>query len=100
MYNWLEFQTYLVIQYFYTLDSYDYDKCSYHLSSHKAIPILLALFPMLYIAATWLIYFIIGSLYLLISFTYFTCSPHILNPFSFRSQEVGDSFFKGCTQNG
>ena len=52
------------------------------------------LYPILYISWLWLIYFATGSLYLLISLTYF--SPlHILNPsgnpklnFSFSNMEI------------
>ena len=41
---------------------------SYHLSPHKVITILLTIFPVLRITSPWL-YFITGSLYLLIPFT-------------------------------
>lgn len=48
-------------------------KCSYHLSPQQIITLLLTVFPLLYLSSFCVIYFITGSLYLLIPFTYFTC---------------------------
>ena len=64
-----------MIQYFYTLQNDHHDKSSYHLSWYKVIKIL-TIFPMLYISSPWLIYFVTGNLYLLISLTDFTHPPH------------------------
>ena len=46
-------------------------KPSNHLLLCKLITILLTIFPMFYIVVLWLVYFITGSLYLLIPFIYF-----------------------------
>ena len=56
----------IVILYLYTLQNDHHDKSSYHLAPYKVIIILLTIFPMLYITSLQLIYFITGSLYLLI----------------------------------
>ena len=60
----------IVIWYFYTLWD-DHHKSSYHLSPCKVMTILLTIFLMLYSSLLWFIYFIIGSLYFVIPFTYF-----------------------------
>ena len=64
----------IVIWYFYTLQN-NRHKSSYHLSPYKVITMSLIIFPVLYILSPWLIYFVIGSLYLLIFLTYFTHLP-------------------------
>ena len=64
----------IVIWHLYTLWD-DHRKFSYHLSPFKVITTLLTIFPILYITSPWLIYFITGSLCLLIPFTYFTHPP-------------------------
>ena len=45
------------------------------LSLYKVITVLLTIFPRLFITSSWLINSIAGSLYLLISFTYFVPQP-------------------------
>ena len=50
-------------------------KCNYHLSPCQVIKVLLTIFPMLYFLSLWSIYFITGSLYLLITFAYFIYPP-------------------------
>ena len=50
-----------------------HDMSSYHVSPYKVIT-LLTIFTVLYIISLRLIYFVIGSLYLLISFTYLPTS--------------------------
>ena len=67
----------VVIHYFYTLQKHHRRQSSYHLSPCKVITVLLPVFPMLYISFPWLIYFVRGSFYPLISLTYFT---HPLTP--------------------
>ena len=47
----------------------------FFLFPYKVIKILLTLFPMLHITSPWLIYFITGSLYLLVPFPYFAHPP-------------------------
>ena len=59
-YNWhtmlYYFQMYkIVIWQFYTLLTAHQGKCSYHLSPHNRIAILLTIFPMLYFSSPWLI---------------------------------------------
>ena len=69
----------ITIWYFYILRNDHHDKSSYHLSPYKVMTILLTIFSMLYISSLWLIYFVTGSLYLLIPITYFTSpvwQPH------------------------
>ena len=61
-------------QYLYILWN-GHHNSNYHLSPYNIIKILLTIIPMLYITSLWLMYFIIGSLYLLLPFTYFVC-PH------------------------
>lgn len=79
-YNWhtvfvLDYN--ILLQHLYTL--YDHHhKFSNHLSPYKIIIILLAFFPMLYITSLYLLYFLNGSLYLLLRFTFFTHSPTTL----------------------
>ena len=58
----------ILIQYFCTFQN------SYHLSPHR-INILLTIFLMLCISSLWLIYFIIGNLYFLISLACCTHPP-------------------------
>ena len=73
-FNWSVFQVFnIVIQQFYTLcnDS----KVSIFLLLCNVITILLTIFPVPYFSSVWLIYFITGSSYLLIPFTYFSHSP-------------------------
>ena len=70
-----------VIHYFYTLQKHHRSQSSYHLSPYKVITVLLPVFPMLYISFPWLIYFVRGSFYPLISLTYFT-HPLIPQPSS------------------
>ena len=48
-----------------------HDKCSNHLSQYKVITILLTIFLVLDIVSMWLVYFINGGLYHLISFICF-----------------------------
>ena len=60
------------------LQNNQHDMSSYHLSLYKVNTILLALFPLLYITSSWFIYFITGSLYLLIPFTHFAHPPTFL----------------------
>ena len=55
----------------------DHHKSSYHLAPYKVNTLLLTILPLLYVSPLWLIYFVTGSLYLLISLTYFT---HPTNP--------------------
>ena len=62
----------IVILHFYALQKDHHDKSSYQLSSYKVIKILLAIFPTPYISSPWLIYFVTGNLYLLISLIHFT----------------------------
>ena len=74
VFNWLtilySFQMYnKVIQYFCTLQNDHLVKSSCRLSPYKVITILLAIFPVLYVHL-WDLF--ITSLYLLISFTYFS----------------------------
>ena len=61
----------IVIWYFYTLQNDHHDKSSYHLSPYKNT-LLLAVLPKLSFLSLWLIYFIIGNMYLLISLTFLT----------------------------
>ena len=61
-----------MILYYYIWQNDHPNKSSYHLSSYKDVAILFTTFPMLYISSQWLICFVTGSLYLLISLTYFT----------------------------
>ena len=69
------FQGYsIVVQHLYTLWNDLHDKSRSHLSPYKVTTILLAIFPMLYIASPC-IYYMTGSLYVLILFTYFIHSP-------------------------
>ena len=71
-----EFLVYnILIQYFYTLQNDHQGKSSYHLSPYKDNIFLLTIFPTLYISSLWFIYFVSGSLYLLISLTYFSRPP-------------------------
>ena len=64
----------IAIRYLYTLQNDHHDKSSYHPSLHKDIALLLTRFPVLYITSPWLVCFITGSRYFLISFTYRTQS--------------------------
>ena len=74
------FQVYnIVIWYFYISQNDHHDKSSYYLSPYKFIMILLTISPMLYISSLWLIYFVTGSVYLLISLTCFT-PPSLPSP--------------------
>ena len=52
----------------------------YHLSPFNIITILWTIFPILYMKSLWLIYFITGSLCLLIPFTYFAHRPPAQQP--------------------
>ena len=74
-YNWTttlcEFLVHnIVIRYFCTFQNDHCNKSSCHLSPYKDTTKLLTIFPTLYISYLWLIYFVIESLYLLISLTY------------------------------
>ena len=75
-YNWPTLCEFLVrdivIQCFRPLQNDHNGKSSYHLSSHKDTRWLSTLLPTLNISHLWLIYFVTGSLYLLISLTYFS----------------------------
>ena len=55
------------------------NKSSNHLSLHKVTTLLLNIFLFLFIVSLWLIYFVIGGLYLLIFFTYFA-PPLVTTP--------------------
>ena len=55
-----------------------HNKSSCHLSPYKDITLLLTIFPTLNISYLWLIYFVTGSSYFLISFTYFSHPPSSL----------------------
>ena len=59
----------------HTFQNDRYDKSSYHLSPYKDIISLLTVSPMLYIPYSWFIYFVTGSLYLLVSLNYFSHLP-------------------------
>ena len=59
--------------------NYHNSRSSYHMSAFKDIIILLTIFPELFISSLWLIYFITGSLYLLIILTCFTHSHLFLS---------------------
>ena len=59
---------------FIYITKWSHDKSGYHLAPHEVITVLLTIFSMLYITSPWH-YFITGSFYLLILFTYFACSP-------------------------
>ena len=69
------------------------DMSSYHVLPHKVIT-LLTIFTVLYITSLRLIYFVIGSLYLLISFTYLptstllTSGNHLFVPYIYKSVSV------------
>ena len=69
------FLVYNMIWYFYTFQNDQRRKCSYHLSPHKDITLLFTIFPTLYILSLCFIYFVTGSLYLLIFLTYCTNPP-------------------------
>ena len=56
--------------YFYSLQIDHHNKSSYHLLQHKYVTLLLTVFPMQCISSLLLIYFIPGSLYLLIFLTF------------------------------
>ena len=70
----------IVIRYLCTLQNNHHDQYSYYVSPYKVITILLTVFPMLYISLMWFIYFVIGSLYLLISFSYSPQPPPFRQP--------------------
>ena len=74
---WCNFQVYYVFQRWHLPTLWDdhYDESSNHLSLCKVIVKLLSMFLMLYITSMWLIYYITGSLCLLIPFTYFMHLP-------------------------
>ena len=54
-----------------------HDKSSKHLCSYKVTTKLLIIFFMQYITSLWFLYFITGSLYLLIPLTYFAPIPQL-----------------------
>ena len=65
----------IVVWCFYILQNDPHNMSSYCPSPQKVIPILLTVFPMLYVISPWLTYFITGSLNLLISLIYFSYCP-------------------------
>lgn len=82
----------IVIWQFYILFNVLHNKGDHHLSPYDIITILLPIFSInAHILSSWLIYFIIVSLYLLISFTYFTHpSLHLFS----RNYQLFFSIFK------
>ena len=57
--------------YLHTWQNDHHDKSGDHLTP-KVITVLLTIFIILYIPSLWLIYYVTGDLYLLITFTFFT----------------------------
>ena len=84
----------LPIWQFCTLLSSHHAKYSPHLSPYNIITTLLTIFPMMYFSSLWLIYFITGSLWLLIPFNYFAYSP---TPFSFGNHQFVLCIYKSVS---
>ena len=61
----------IVIRYFYTFQTDHHDTFTYYVSPYKDLTYLFIVFPTLDILYPWLIYFVTGSFYILISLTYF-----------------------------
>ena len=82
----------IVIWHLYTLEIDHYDESSNNQSPYKIITILLTILSGLYITSPWLIYFITGSLYLWIPFTYFD----VPSPLATTSFSVSISLYLFC----
>ena len=75
---------------------YPHHKFDFHLFSNKEIMQLLTIFPTLYISSLWLIYFVTGNVYLLISLTSFTHPPASFPSGNHLSVSLSMSLFLLC----